>query len=266
VIRRFGRAMVRAVKRELCIRRVGEFRFAVSHFGPYEFWCANRTEYSRTVELGGEAMALGAFLFSLRPDDIVWDIGASVGLLSVHAAGVAKTVISFEPDPATFRRLGQNVRLNGLSDRVDCRMEALGDRSGEVALRTDGLDGNAPSVVDLGRHAGSTTARMETIDRLIDAGVPAPTVLKIDVEGAELLVLRGAGQLLSSPIAPRMIFLEVHPAFLPTFGASAESVDEELLQRGYDMTARQVRDDQVHVMATHGSCCAAGFQPRRDER
>lgn len=249
VLSRLGGAAVREIKRALCVRGLGEFTFRVSQFGVHEFRCGNSTEYYRTVQFGGEAAALGAFLFLLRPDDLVWDIGASVGLFSVHAVGAASQVVAFEPDPATFERLRQNVQLNGSADRIDCRREALGDKAGQVALRTDGLGGNAPSVADLGRHAGVTEAVMTTVDQLIDAGVPAPTVLKIDVEGAELLVLRGGRGLFTSTRAPRLIFLEVHPHFLPAFGATAADVDSLLSAHGYDVAARQVRGDQVHVIA-----------------
>ena len=242
--------MVRELKRALCSRGLGEFSFRASQFGGYTFRCANRTEYYRTMDFGGEADALGAFLFLLRPDDHVWDIGASVGLFTVHAAGAVRRVVAFEPDPATFTRLRQNVEVNGLTDRVDCRMAALGDRNGQVALCTDGLDGNAPSVADLGRHAGVTAAFMTTIDHLVDSNLAPPTVLKIDAEGAEVLVLRGAIQLLASPRAPRLIFLEVHPKFLPSFGATAEAVEALVSQHGYDVAVRRLRGEQIHLLLT----------------
>lgn len=248
-MRALGAAVVRELKRALCARGLGDFDFRVSQFGVHTFRCGNRTEYYRTVEFGGEATALAAFLFLLQPDDVVWDVGASVGLFSVHAAAVVRNVVAFEPDPATFRRLRQNLELNGLGDRVGSRMEALGDHEGDVELRTDGLDGNAPSVTNLGRHAGSSNTHMTTLDQLIDCKLPAPTVLKIDVEGAELLVLRGGSRLLASTGAPRMIFLEVHPAFLAVFGASSEIVDHEMTQYGYKVAARRVRGDQVHLIA-----------------
>lgn len=242
-------AVLHEVKRGLCARGLGEFSFRVSQFGDHEFRCGNRTEYHRTVQFGGEAAALGAFLTLLEPTDLVWDVGASVGLFSVHAGGVARAVIAFEPDPATCNRLRQNIQLNRLESRVTCRMEALGDTVGEIALRTDGLAGNAPSVVDLGRHAGITNATMTTADHLIDSGVPPPDVLKIDVEGAELIVLRGARCLLTSPHAPRLIVLEVHPEFLPMFGSTSVDVDALLSSYHYDCVARRARGDQVHVIA-----------------
>src|SRR5262245_35726091 len=220
MIRRLGGALVREVKRELCVRGLGEFTFRVSRFGEYSFRCGNRVEYDRTVEYGSEAASLGALLLVLRPDDVLWDVGASVGLITVHSAGLVRHVVAFEPDPATFARLQENLALNGLCDRADCRMEALGDRVADVALQTDGLNGNAPAVADLGRHGGVACVKMTTIDSAIDMNVPTPTVLKIDVEGAELLTLRGGSGLLGSGRAPRILFVEVHKSFLPAFGAT----------------------------------------------
>jgi FkbM family methyltransferase len=241
-------AVIREVKRGLCVRGIGEFDFRVSQFGPYTFRCGNRIEYFRAVEFGGEAEALGAFLFLLQPDDVVWDVGASIGLLSVHAAGLARQVVAFEPDPATFRRLRQHIELNGLSNRVECRMEALGDRTGDVVLRSDGLIGNAPAIADLGLHDGAVNARITTVDELVDTGLHAPTVLKIDVEGAELQMLRGAERLLGSARRPRIVFLEVHPQFLPRFGATVAAVERVVAQHDYHIAARKIRGDQIHLL------------------
>ncbi|MGE4055782.1 MAG: FkbM family methyltransferase, partial [Vicinamibacterales bacterium] len=177
MIGRLSRALVHEVKRGLCLREMGEYTFRVSRFGAYRFICGNRVEFHRTVEYGNEAAALGAFLFLLRPDDVVWDIGASVGLYSIHAAGVAKAVVAIEPDQATFTRLRQNIELNSLANRISCSTEALGETAGEGQLRTDGLGGNAPALADLGRHADVTSVKVTTIDHLLESGSQVPTVL-----------------------------------------------------------------------------------------
>jgi Methyltransferase FkbM domain len=75
-----------------------------------------------------------------------------------------------------------------------------------------------------------------------------PTVLKIDIEGAEILALRGARKLLSGLFGPkpRVVFLEVHPKFLPAFNAVVEDVYELMENCGYSRTSSRVRDDQLH--------------------
>jgi FkbM family methyltransferase len=249
VIGGLRRAVVREVKRGLCLRGFGEFTFDVEQFGAYRFRCGNAIEYHRTLQFGGEAEALGAFLFQLRPDDVVWDVGASVGVFSVHAAGTARRVVAFEPDPATFHRLQQNVLLNGFGAKIDCRMEAVGDKAGPIGLRTDGLAGAAPSVADLGRHSGAVDAVMTTIDALVERGLPPPTVLKIDIEGAEILALRGARALLASSSAPRVLFVEAHPAFLPAFGSTLGDVEGFVESDRYRLAVRRQRGDQIHLLA-----------------
>jgi FkbM family methyltransferase len=249
VISRLTAAFANEVRRALCMRGLAESTFSTSQFGRCYFRCGNRVEYHRTVQFGGEPNALAAFLFLLRADDVVWDVGASVGLFTMHAAGEGARVIAFEPDPATFARLRHNVGLNGTASRIECRHEALGDREGHVTLRSDGLAGFAPSLADLGRHGAVVRTPMTTIDALVASGVPAPSVLKIDVEGAELLVLQGAGQLLHSATAPRVIFMEVHPRFLPAFNGAPEDVERVLAGAGYRIAARRPRDEQVHLIA-----------------
>jgi FkbM family methyltransferase len=236
-------------KRQLCWRGLGAPIFPVSVFGPFRFQCGSKTEYHRTVGFGGEASALGAFLFLLREDDVVWDVGASVGLYAVHAAGTVRSVVAFEPDPATFQRLVANVRLNGFADRVICRARALGRSPGVVQLHTDGLEGNAPSVRNLERHTGSETVTLETVDTVLAEGVIAPTVLKLDVEGAELAVLEGATRMLASERRPRVLFAEVHRKFLPNGGDDVGRIEALIAKAGYQVLGRQARADESHLIA-----------------
>jgi hypothetical protein len=71
----------------------------------------------------------------------------------------------------------------------------------------------------------------------------------MDIEGAELMALRGARRLLASEHAPRLLFLEVHPHFLPAFGATPADVDALLSTHRYEVMVRHARGDQIHVMA-----------------
>ena len=74
--------------------------------------------------------------------------------------------------------------------------------------------------------------------------------MKIDVEGAEAKVLKGAAKLLNGPNRPRLIFVEVHPDFLPAFGDSPEGVEELLRSAGYTLIATSRRAEQYHLVAT----------------
>lgn len=218
----------------------------------------NRVERFRIVGFGGEESFLNRFLQDLQPTDVVYDIGASVGLMTVTAARVLTEgrVIAFEPDPETRSHLFRNVELNG-SSNVEFVSWAASDEEGTFPLFTDGADGFAPSLRRQARPDAprrSVDIRTRRIDdALAGAELPVPSVLKIDIEGAEGLCLEGARGLLTGRFGsvPRLVFLELHPDFLPDFGSSVETVEELMSDAGYDETWRSRREDQVHVRYRH---------------
>ncbi len=225
--------------------RLGEFRFRVQ----------NATELGRTLDYGHEMASLAAFLFLLKPDDIVWDIGASVGLFTVHSAARCTQVVAFEPDPPTFVRLKENVALNALSGKVRFEGCAAGEKKGTLELASDGLHGFAPVLAsgNLGRHRAKVTVPVETIDDLVQAGVAAATVMKMDIEGAEILALRGGRRVLSGSARPRLIFIEMHPQFLPNFGSTSAETERFVEECGYRLLSTQQRADQYHLIAIQAS-------------
>lgn len=232
------------------IKRFGiEQILDIDRFGNHRFYCKNPVEIFRTHGYGGESLSLPAFLFMLKHDDVVWDIGASIGLQTVHAAAIVKQVVSFEPDPSTSHRLRQNVQLNNLAAKVRLEECALSDKEGQFELHTDGLVGNAPTLASLGRHSGVTKVPVRTVDQLLAQGVPSPTVLKIDVEGGELSALRGAAGLLASPSAPRLMFVEIHPEFLKAYSATQDDVTSLVRAAGYHIISPRVEHGQCQMIA-----------------
>jgi len=226
--------------------------------GPLRFRVHNPIEEYRTAGYGGEQEFLERFTAELVPEDVVFDIGASIGLMTVFAAAAAPLgrVCAFEPDPATARRLARNVRLNRLSN-VEIVSWAVGEREERTTLFTDGPGGNAPTLRRQqgreGTPSGTVEVPVRTLDTaLLEGALPHPSVLKIDIEGAEILCLRGAERLLSGRfgIRPRILFLEVHPAYLPAFGATAAEVTGLVEALGYQVRWRGERGDQVHYCYT----------------
>jgi FkbM family methyltransferase len=174
--------------------------------------------------------------------------------MTVHSAVFAKQgkVIAFEPDPETRERLKHNVSLNNISNVVFVSW-AVSDSAGEVSLFTDGASGYAPTLREQTNREGApknkVTVQTRTLDEEILAGnLPLPTVLKIDIEGAEVLCLRGAQKLLSGQLGqkPRLIFMELHPEFLPSFGSTGEEVHNFVLSHGYSVVWQEKRDAQIH--------------------
>lgn len=212
------------------------------------FEISNVVEHSRVIGHGGETEYTAAMLRSLRGDDVLFDIGANVGMVALHAAKICRTV-AFEPDPSFRHRLEVNSALN--PDRtIILEPVAISDSDESVVLFTDGDDGNSPSLVHQRDETGSVTVSARSLDSLMAEGrLPRPTVIKLDIEGAEILALRGAKQLLRSPGRPRALFIEVHNTFLPGFGSSAEEVNSLLEEYGYTKVSyRADRAGQTHLI------------------
>lgn len=212
------------------------------------FEISNPIERYRVMEYGGEPEYLRAMLTALRADDVLFDVGANVGMVALHAAKRCR-VIAFEPDPSFAMRVRKNLSLNPSID-VELLPLAISDEDGEVMLFTDGAGGNSPSLRHQRQEKGSVTVAARSIDSLVaERGLAAPTILKLDIEGAEILALRGARELLRSPHRPRALFLEVHPEFLPAFGSSETDVMRIVGDAGYTrVTYQAVRAGECHYI------------------
>jgi len=125
----------------------------------------------------------------LREDDLFVDVGSNVGPYTLWAADCSATVIAVEPDSGAFERLRENILLNP-SVSVQVEQCALGAALGEMSM-TSGLDTMNRFVIDGG---GDQTVSVKTLDSLV--GARRVRGVKIDVEGAERLVLEGAGNTL----------------------------------------------------------------------
>jgi len=130
------------------------------------------------------------------------DVGANVGMFTVPlalAVGAEGRVLAIEPSPESTQRLEQNVRLNEL-DNVIVRQVAVSDQPGELLLRL-GDDPAFHSTTAVAESRGvdeGVVVRAETLDGLwMSAGEPEVSFVKIDTEGGELDVLRGATRLMS---------------------------------------------------------------------
>ena len=144
-----------------------------------------------------EFTEMGFMLLTLRPGDRFVDVGANVGLHTVLAAACGAQVVALEPLPAARAMLERNLAANGLSDRVRVMAAGAAAQAGELVF-TDGSS-CLNHVVAEGETPSTPTRRVPVV-RVDAVAPPGPdTVLKIDVEGFEAEVLRGATGLLSDP-------------------------------------------------------------------
>ena len=150
---------------------------------------------------------------TVRSGDAVFDVGAHIGffsMLAARCAGPTGRVIAFEPLQPNIDRLRDAVVANDVRN-IESYCLALSDRAGDelFALHESSLeglligDGALPAT-----HASTISVPTSTIDDLVARGMPAPDLIKIDVEGAEGRVIAGARDTITTH--PPALLIEVH--------------------------------------------------------
>lgn len=130
---------------------------------------------------------------TVRPGQVVWDVGANVGfftLLAATLAGPQGRVVAIEPLPRNLGLLRRHLALNRIGN-VSIVPQAVADAPGTARFDA----GPSPSM-GLLRASGGTEVRVTTIDELVAGGMPPPHVVKMDIEGAESRAIAGAAQTL----------------------------------------------------------------------
>ncbi len=215
---------------------------------PCRFRVTSEMERWRIISLGSEEEFLRGFLAEVRAGDMVFDVGSCLGLYAIPAACAGAQVVAFEPDPSFRSALARNVELNKLTRCIRIVDWAVADSEGTTTLFTDGTTGPSPSLARVGER-GAVVVGTDSLDNAIRRGdLPMPDLVKMDIEGAEILALRGMTGLLTAPDAPRRLFVELHPVFLPRFGSCAEECTSLLASLGYETQSTHVRADQVHCV------------------
>lgn len=156
------------------------------------------TGLTGNIYTGFQEYAEMAFLLHvLRSDDVFIDVGANVGSYTVLACAAAgASGWCFEPVPATYARLIENVRINHLEDRVQCLNVGVGSQAGILGFSSD-MDAGNRVLAGSESRTDRIEVPVDTLDTLLAGQLPA--VMKIDVEGYETAVLEGARQVLASP-------------------------------------------------------------------
>jgi FkbM family methyltransferase len=179
----------------------------------------------------------------LRPGMVFFDVGAHIGeyaLLASRRVGPSGEVHAFEPQPTTLALLKNNVEVNGLRN-VRLNGCAVSDRNEEVdfGVRAEpSLSSIVREVAGLGGDGllCSMKVRSRTLDSYCQECGCWPDLIKIDVEGAELLVLQGAEGLLAAPPgrAPCLVFEHDEDNY-SRFGYEFRDVLSILSRAGYRM-------------------------------
>jgi FkbM family methyltransferase len=223
-------------------------------------YLAARGHHTLTFEIGGTKVAIdsrshlafplwaGHFerenleyvLATARAGEVFVDVGANVGLYSVPVArrvGPAGRVLALEPCPPTAAKLRENIRRNG-QENVEVIATAASDKAGKATFHVfpEGMDVyNSLGAARRPEGASTETIEVDTLpldDLCAQRGVERVGILKVDVEGAEELVVRGARRLLADSPDLRVL-LELYAPSAEQCGCRVETILATLSELGY---------------------------------
>jgi len=163
----------------------------------------------------------------------LFDVGASFGIFSLACARLGGKAIAIDPSRIATKMIAKQLKLNNLDDKIRILDSAIGDYDGTIEMLSSGIYSDGYYRYEPGRDRRELTrVPITTVDHLAERFGP-PSHLKIDVEGYEAAVIRGARELLkrSSPL----VFIELHNEMVLASGGDLTYCVNELLRLGYNI-------------------------------
>jgi len=186
------------------------------------------------MQMGRDSYLLELIHESLGPGDEVADVGAYVGAVTVTAAravGANGHIHAFEPDPQTFSILRQTVHASGVTEWVTLRRLALAGTPGHGTLYRWNRDESQNSLIRNPAGSGGIDIETAAFDEILrDRNV---TLVKVDVEGAELEVLAGMSRWLAASPVGAILIVESNPTALAAAGTSVDQLVARLKANGF---------------------------------
>lgn len=174
--------------------------------------------------------------------EVFADVGAHLGYYTCLAGAAYPDLklFVFEMNHNLVELIERNLKANQI-DTAEVINNAVADRAKTIGYEADSLSAGL-SMHQPGEGSGEVTAKAVSLDDVFASRGVMPDVIKIDVQGAELEVLKGAERILRThrPV----LFLEVHPAILPDFGTSPTEIYRYLTSLGYG---------ELHMISEHRS-------------
>lgn len=217
--------------------------------GPYGPFKLNRRFAFSNFDAWGSAHNRGfqACIEAARGKSCVLDIGAHIGLVSLpFSQSIANdgTIYAFEPATANGEFLKQHIASNNISN-IEVITDLLGDTEKDsVEFFESTGDSGMNTIANSGSQRGytSTKKRQITLDEFCANQQLAPQLIKIDTEGAEVGILKGAQNTLRQH--QPTIYLSVHPRHIIELGSTVEELEKLLQDLNYkvtDMDGNEVR-------------------------
>jgi FkbM family methyltransferase len=187
---------------------------------PFEYFCFRSREM--TYELDRfikNAAAFSSFV----------DVGANHGIFSLTFCALRSDgrVLAIDPSPIAFEILQKNQNLNSFS-QLQARKVACGAAAGEVRMKLNWH--HLQAIRDEENNVDAVAVPVLSLDQICEEENILPEVLKIDVEGFELPVLRGAERVLQTA---KLLFLEVHPQAIDELRLSRVAILDLLTSSGW---------------------------------
>lgn len=181
------------------------------------------------------------------------DIGANVGLITTAVAPLFERCLSIEPSPRNVSRLKLNIKLKNLKN-VEVIDLALGDQPGDATFFLSKASGAEDAFTPpVNGSSGSIKVRVTTLDQIIrEFGVIGPYLIKIDVQGWELHVFRGAQETLEKQCT---IISEFWPYGLKSSGCEPEDYIKFINEHGYivcDLNGRPIMKSKLDRLCKIG--------------
>jgi FkbM family methyltransferase len=222
---------------------------------PVEFIVSERSEILRLDNAPLEAEVIRHLCLQCRgPDELLFDVGANIGVVSICAAVRIPTlhVHAFEPVPSTATAMQANVEVNRLDSRFKIHTAAISSSQGSAYLHTGHrlADGHASLVLPQRPDDHALEVLTTTLDAVASELSLEPTVVKIDVEGAELAVVAGMSHLIRRGSRLHSVLIEVHPTLLHTMGRSLDDVVQPFIQTGFCVEWSSHRGSEIHCLLT----------------
>lgn len=255
------------------------------------------TEVQRSISIGGihrtvssddqylaqmpeafEPEMTAIFQALIQPDMVVADVGANIGMTSMLFSQLARKTFAFEPAPSTFALLRSNLDRNEITN-VQAHNLGMGDQPERQTITfapSNRSGGFVSDTLTLAAGHVTETIEIDTLDRFFQDNTEQPDFIKMDVEGFEPRVLRGAGALLAAKKPTVVLELNhfclnvMHRVTVPDFLDQLAAIFPVLLavERDNSGMANLHNSDQryrvmnLHVTKFRFPNIVAGFDPQ----